>query len=92
MVDLATGKVKNELPCKPNYALTATFTADSKTVISAESGEPLRIWDVATGKQQRQIASPMLNATTLAASPRRSVAGGGRNVAAHAAQAWRRND
>jgi RNA polymerase sigma factor (sigma-70 family) len=69
LVDVATGKVTHELPCKPNYALTPTFTADGKTVISAESGEPLRVWDVATGKQLRQIASPTFNVNALTVSP-----------------------
>jgi RNA polymerase sigma factor (sigma-70 family) len=69
VVDLATGKVTQEPPGKPDHALSATFTADGKTVITAESGEPLRFWDVATGKEQRQIASPILNVSALAVSP-----------------------
>ncbi|HEY1379302.1 MAG TPA: sigma-70 family RNA polymerase sigma factor [Gemmataceae bacterium] len=68
LVDLATGKVKDELSTQSDPVLAATFTADGKIVITA-GGAAVRLWDVATGKQQRQIASPVLPANAVAVSP-----------------------
>ena len=67
MVDLTSGKITEDLSGHDDAAISATFTSDGKTAITA--GQVLRIWDVATGKQQRQLPSPFQVTYAVAVSP-----------------------
>jgi WD40 repeat protein len=71
LVDLATGKVKDQLqlPKETDVVSAAAFTPDGKAIVTAGYDRTIRVWDPATGKQQRQFAAPLEIVTTLAISP-----------------------
>jgi WD40 repeat protein len=58
--DAATGQEIRRLEGHANPVGSITFTPDSRNLVSAAAEETIRVWDVASGRQQKQLigASP----------------------------------
>ncbi len=76
LYDLLKGKLLRSLKVPPGKQSTtypkvtgAGFTADGKTLVSAADDGVVRIWNVLTGRQERQITPGTPKVTKIALSP-----------------------
>jgi WD40 repeat protein len=53
--DLATGRRLRQVGGDPMWADSIAFSPDGKTLAIANSGQPLQLWEVATGKERYQF-------------------------------------
>jgi len=57
LYDIAADKYLDPFPAFKGEALDVAFTADGKKLVTTEgSGGKVRIWDVATGKEERSFS------------------------------------
>ena len=68
LFDAATGKERQHWKAHDGPAYGLVFSTDSKAVISAGQ-DGVRFWDVASGRQLRQIQAPSLSPSRIAFSP-----------------------
>ncbi len=56
--ETATGKISHDLAGHKAEVIAATFTPDSKLVLSIARDKTLRFWDVESGKPMQEVALP----------------------------------
>src|SRR5262249_56973757 len=71
--DPATGRHVRTWTAGERWIKFLVFASDDKTLITANDANSICAWDVATGKQEREIASFSKPLQTLALSPDRKL-------------------
>src|SRR5262249_53670509 len=66
--ETATGKVTRRFAVNRRAGAADVFTPGGKALISAGPGEVIHFWDVATGKELRQVSAPGSRTRSLALS------------------------